>query len=90
MSEAQDSAEEEVADRVVDLDQHRPYRVERGSADVQPIPLATLSALERRGDRAALAAALVWSGDRARAATVLESMSSADPSALADGPRSRS
>ena len=57
-----------------DFADHRPYRVDRGSADIAPISLATLSALERRGDRAALVAALAWSGDRSRAAAVLDRM----------------
>ncbi len=54
--------------------QHRQYRVDRGGPAAPSVPLATLSALERRGDRAALAAALAWSGDRARAGSVLDEM----------------
>ena len=54
--------------------QHRPYRVDRGGPATPAVPLATLSGLERRGDRAGLAAALAWSGDRARAGSVLDEM----------------
>jgi hypothetical protein len=57
------------------FDAHRTYRVDRGGDPVAPsVPLATLSALERRGDRAALIAALAWSGDRARASAVADGL----------------
>ncbi|HVV85946.1 MAG TPA: hypothetical protein VHE35_22960, partial [Kofleriaceae bacterium] len=68
-----------------DFGGYRPYRVERGAGPAAaPIPLATLSALERRADKSALVAALVWSGDRTRATSVLDTMPATDPSVLAD------
>ncbi|HEY0482893.1 MAG TPA: CHAT domain-containing protein [Kofleriaceae bacterium] len=46
---------------------YRPYAVSRGGQAREPIALDALAALERRGDTAALVAALAASGDLARA-----------------------
>lgn len=66
------------------FDRHRPYRVERGAPVGAVVPLDVLVELERRGDRARLAAAHALSGDLARAAAALESM---PPSAARDSDR---
>jgi hypothetical protein len=49
---------------------HRPYGVLRGDRVVESIPLTTLAQLEKRGDRRELFAALVATGDLARAKQV--------------------
>lgn len=53
---------------------YRPYGVLRGDRVVEPIPLATLAQLEKRGDRRELFAALVATGDLARAEQVADEL----------------
>jgi hypothetical protein len=70
------------------FDLHRPYSVVRGAPSAESIPMATLAALEKRGDHAALFAshALARELDRAQAmaATLGESADgAADRAALA-------
>jgi len=55
-----------------ELDRHRPYRVARGAAERELIALETMAALERAGDRAALAAAHLLAGETDRARTAAE------------------
>jgi cellulose synthase operon protein C len=52
------------------FDKHRPYEVERGAVSREDIPLTALVALEKRGDRGALAVAQALRGEvtQARAA----------------------
>jgi len=54
------------------FDRHRPYRVARGDADRELLPLEVLAGLERRGDRGGLAAAHVLAGEPTRARATLE------------------
>ncbi|HSS02914.1 MAG TPA: zf-HC2 domain-containing protein, partial [Kofleriaceae bacterium] len=66
------------------FDHHRVYRVERGAAARELLPVDVLVALERAGDRAGLAAAHALAGDMARASAVLEAE---PPSAARDSDR---
>jgi cellulose synthase operon protein C len=63
------------------FDRHRHYRVERDGPSRELLPWSVFGELERRGDRAGLAAAHALGGDPARAAAVLDSM---PPSAARD------
>jgi cellulose synthase operon protein C len=66
------------------FDRHRPYRVDRGAASPERVPLAALAALEQRGERAALVAALVLTDDLTRARATLDA---SPPSAARDSDR---
>lgn len=65
-------------------DEYRPYDTMRGGAVASSVPLATLAALESRGDQQALAGALLLGGDAARARTLLEALPANQPGVLAD------
>ncbi|MBK7857747.1 MAG: CHAT domain-containing protein [Archangiaceae bacterium] len=53
-------------------DAHRPYQVLRGAGAAEPLSLEALARLEKQGDLEALASALLWSNDPARARALLE------------------
>ncbi len=55
-------------------DVHRPFQTVRGHDKSERVALEILADLERRGDRQALAAALVVAGDAGRARTALEKL----------------
>lgn len=53
------------------FDGHRPYEVVRGAAGREDIPLATLAELDKRGERASLAAAQALRGEVEQARTAI-------------------
>ena len=56
------------------FDRHRRYRVERGAAAHEVLPLEVLAGLERRRDLAGLAAAHLLAGDVTRATAALDAL----------------